>query len=511
MRLFLVITFLIIGCVAVPIKREITKVDEIASINSAHKYVKAHMKNGQVYILHDWFFNEANNTLNGYGTLLDINRRIVEIRSSEGAKEGEKKGSFQLDISRISLLETNEPGPTLAGGLAVVTGITGFAGLICLLNPKACFGSCPTFYASNGHELILLAEGFSSSIAPALEKRDIDMLYGAKTSKNFEVTIKNEALETHCIRYANLLVFEKNQNRIFSTPGGIFFRSAGDWQPEDCKSQNGDCLTEVTEVDGIEYYSLSDSNDLSSREELFISFDVESNKRLGLVIGKRQTLLTTYLMYQGLAYMGKSVSYWLSTLDRNEYRKKENIFDVLGGIEVYSKDSNSDWKFEGEVNETGPIASDFNVIPLHIDHHGKVELKLRLNKGLWRIDYLRLAELSEEVIPELIEPCAVDILDGSEKDPLEKLINPDEYLVTYPGNSYRIKYNLPYDTSEVFLDTKGYYLEWIRDEWVKEQDFQKLNLMLNNPARYLKKVAGPYKELESTMEQTFWNSRYANK
>ncbi len=49
----------------------------------------------------------------------------------------------------------------------------------CIANPKACFGSCPTFYLEDegGREPERpQAEGFSESIARVLEARDIDAL-----------------------------------------------------------------------------------------------------------------------------------------------------------------------------------------------------------------------------------------------------------------------------------------------------------------------------------------------
>ena len=506
------VIFFLFGCKTIPVKREIKKVQEITNISPSHEYIKAHMKDGKVYILYNWRFDKDNNSLNGYGSLLNINRNVIEYRGSLKSKTITKDKLFIVDLSEISLLETNDPGPSLAGGLTVVTGITAGFTIFCLINPKACFGSCPTFYANNGDTLSLQAEGFSASISPSLEKSDIDMLYAARPTKDFELVVTNEALETHSIRYANLLAFEKlSSERIFATPDGSFYRCTDISQPTQCQSQHSDCLNKVTEVDGDEYFSLADSADLCSKEELIITFTLDKNKKVGLVIGKRQTLLTTFLMYQGLAYMGNSVTYWLAELERGKIARKESIFDLLGGIEVFSKDPNGNWRLEGELNETGPIATDFNIIPLSDNHHGKVELKLRLNKGLWRIDYLGLATLSERVLPTVIQPFSVEIIKGTESDPLSKLTHYNEYLVTYPGDAYRIKYSLPFNNAELFLDSRGYYLEWIRDEWVKEQNFQKLNLMISRPSQYLKKVAREYKKIEPFMEETFWNSRYVKK
>lgn len=503
------ILYFLTGCMTVPLKREIKKVAEITAISPSYKYIKAHMQDGTVYILYNWIFNESDSVLTGYGSFLDINRNVLATRGNLKSRARTDQAPFNVNLCDVSLFETNDPGPSIAGGLTVITGITAGFTIYCLINPKACFGSCPTFYADNGDSLTLQAEGFSTSVSPSLEKHDIDMLYSAKPAKDFELVVTNEALETHSIRYANLLAFEKRgDERIFASSDEAFYKCTNISKPEKCQSQSGDCLKKVSNVDGDEYFSLADSANLDSKEELILNFSFDKNKKAGLIIGKRQTLLTTFLMYQGLAYMGNTVTYWMANLERGEVEKHTGIFDLLGGIEVYSKDTSGNWKFEGSVNETGPIATDFNIVPLSQETKGNTEIKLILNKGLWRIDYLALADISDKVEPVLIEPDSVVAIKGSETNPLQKLRNANEYLVTYPGDSYKIKYSLPFAGAELFLDSKGYYLEWIRDEWVKEQNFKQLSLMVNNPSKFLEKSAHEFKKLEPLMEKAFWNSRY---
>ncbi|MCU7549648.1 hypothetical protein OCK74_11015 [Chitinophagaceae bacterium LB-8] len=497
------------ACKTVPVKREIKAVQEISSISPTQKFVKTHMKDGKVYILHHWVYDSARYVMAGYGSLLDINRNVMETR---GGEKRTKDEPFTIPLTEVALLETNDPGPSIAGGLGIVTGITAGFTIFCIANPKACFGSCPTFYADNGDTLALQAEGFSTSISPSLEKNDIDMLYSARYKKDFALVVTNEALETHSIRFAHILAFEKQgTERVFVSADGSFYKCNNVYQPTSCKSDSGDCMNKIQSVDGDEYYSMADADNLNSKEEIIVSFNTEQAQELGLVIGKRQTLLTTFLMYQGLAYMGNSAAYWLAEMERGKIARRETVFDLLGGIEVFAKDENGNWQPEGKLHETGPIATDFNIVPLASKHLGRVDLKLRLNKGLWRIDYLGLATISGKVSPTVIQPYAVETIKGMESNPLGKLTREQEYLVTYPGDSYKIKYQLPYNNAELFLDSRGYYLEWIRTEWMNEQNFRKLHLMVNKPSLYLKRAARPYKKIEPTMEKTFWNSRYVQK
>ena len=154
---------------------------------------------------------------------MDINRVVIEKKGNE--KSNIDNNLFRVPVDEIALVETNEPGPSIVGGLAFVTGITALGSILCLTNPKACFGSCPTFYAFNGDTVTLQAEGFSSSIMPHLEKKDIDMLYSAQVTKEFELILTNEAFETHSIRYAEILAFKKTvDERVFASPEGKFYK-----------------------------------------------------------------------------------------------------------------------------------------------------------------------------------------------------------------------------------------------------------------------------------------------
>jgi hypothetical protein len=491
------------SCKTIAIQREIKNTGEISTLNDS-KYIKAHMHDGTVFILSDYTLDEQTNLITGLGRHLDINRRV--IGNPDPAPRWHK-----VDLDEIALVETNDPGPSIMGALAVVTGITAVMAIYCQINPKACFGSCPTFYADNGDSLVLMAEGFSSSVLPSRENNDIDMLYHAVSQKHFELKLTNEAYETHVIRYADLMVVEKEADeRIFATPDGKFLRTGIIVEPSLCHAGGEDCLEKVSSADGKEYFSTTDPKDIATKEEIFLKFRNPGDGSEGLVIGKRQTLLTTYLFYQSIAYMGGSATYWMAEAERGNIHP-ETLYDLLGGIEVYRKTADNQWLYQGQVDEHGPIATDYNIIPLSPSREEFIELKLVLTKGLWRINYLALASVRDEATPVVVRPGSVTKMQGSDDDPLKRLLDDNEYLVAYPGDIYHISYELPFINAELFLDSRGYYLEWIRDEWVEEQSMRNMWLLKNNPRRYLRKIARDFKELEPSMEETFWNSRYVEK
>jgi len=125
---------------------------------------KLHMKDASVYILDIWYFNELDTLFEGNGTLYDANRKPLRI------------DNFKIPLKNVSLIETNEQNinPSIVT-IAIVTGASIAMAVYCIYNPKACFGSCPTFYVSDGEEMLLQAEGFSGAVAPSLEESNIDI------------------------------------------------------------------------------------------------------------------------------------------------------------------------------------------------------------------------------------------------------------------------------------------------------------------------------------------------
>jgi hypothetical protein len=72
-----------------------------------------------------------------------------------------------------------------------------------------------------------------------------------------------------------------------------------------------------------------------------------------------------------------------------------------------------------------------------------------------------------------------------------------------------LKYKLPTDCRyQFFMETQGYYLEWMREEWLAEENMKKLAFEFVFPGLFLRKAATEFKKIEPTMEKSFWGSRY---
>lgn len=475
-------------------------------------FLKAHHASGKVYLLgQDWKIDTISGVISGRGTLYDFNRTIV----SQGRQE--------FSIDSILIFETNRkivnPEAGRVTALGILTGVNLAIGVICWTNPKACFGSCPTFYI-DGHNKIHLAdaEGFSNAISPSLEQADVDALNNPEVSGSFALTMKNEALETHVVRQANLLAIpRKSGQTILHSRKDKFYSADAIINPSVVLDEKKDITPLMSHADGNEWFSLADEKNLSSKQDLIVEFDAPpAVGQNGLYIHFRQTLMTTYLIYRALQYMGDEISDVFAKIEgQPELRKQLNsgIHGELGEIEVWLWNSiKQQWELQGSVYETGPIAINKQLVPLGTTSNGKTRIKLRLNKGLWRIDHLSLATGLQEVAPIEIQPSKVLYKGHEDAKAWQLLTSPDQQLLSMPGDEFRLIYDMPgpYDYA-LFLKSKGYYIQWMRDNWLGMKDMRKLKTMITQPAKYLRNEASSYKAYESAMEDAFWSSRIDTK
>ncbi len=431
--------------------------------------------------------------------------------------------SFPFDS--ISLVETNKQYVNSESGIvAALTFLTVFnlgVSVYCLANPKTCYGSCPTFYMSEWDNFHYSdAEGFSNAILPSMEYADIDALSNTfHTNNSFTLNLRNVALETHCIRSIKLLAVPRNKGqRIYHSPNDKFYLCNSTVPLSQATALEGDITKSFLSPDIIERFSLSDENNISSKEDIILEFsNSNSYKKLGLNLHFRQTMMSTYLFYSAMGYMGNEVSDCFAKLnsDPNSRMKFDGIINSLGGIEVYLWDrDNNKWVIQETLSETGPIAVNKQFVPLkNINNQRTIKIKLKLNKGLWRLDYAALSEIIQEVTPINILPSRITTKGKTNNECLVLLNNPDKYLITMPGDDYLLTFNLPDKNAdyELFLYSKGYYLEWMRPQWMADKNILKLKLLVDNPELYLKQEPKNYKRFEKYMEQEFWNSKIDTK
>jgi hypothetical protein len=467
--------------------------------------LKVHLKSGELVVFESWKLSAEGDALTGTGT------RYTPLRDAGPS------GTQTIEIESVALLETNDRKQVsglATGGLSTMTAVFGALSIACLSDPKSCFGSCPTFYLEDDPHRPA-AEGFSSSIARALEARDVDALEGAHPRRGLlSVSMRNEAWETHAVRRVRLLSVPRPVGtRIFATRDGGFLAMRGLVAPATCLGPEGDCREPLALADRIERSSPTDPDDLAAREEVELFFP-DAPARAGLVIRARQSLVTTFLFYQTLAYMGHQAGDWLAAAERSGPEGARQLLGmgrVLGGIEVDVPDGAGGWRPAGLFDEAGPIAGDVQVVPLTPrPESGPLTLRLRMAKGLWRIDQVALGEVGEALEATAAGPVAVDHAGRADPSALASLRAGRGHLVALPGDEYRLTFAVPGPpgSQSLFLESEGYYYEWMREEWLREEDPDMVALILMQPEEALRRLAAPFKAREAGAEETFWASRF---
>lgn len=477
-------------------------------------FFKIHLKNGDVSVMDQWQLNEAQDSLFGNGKLYDFNRSELH------------EGQLIFPVENIAIIETNQlkeiksKDKERLSNLAILTGVNALVDILCLSNPKACFGSCPTFYLDGQqHFHSANAEGFSNSIAPSLEEKDIDALVFSTSATEFNLTMKNEAMETHVVNEVAVLAVPKKINEmVFQDEKGHFY-NCGKLIP--CKNaivQNVSIKSKINKIDDLEYYSKTDAVNLAAKEKIFLEFDEVPQTDIGLVVNFRQTLVTTFLLYSALSYMGDEVGDYFAKLENNQLisDRIKNPYERLGDIDLFFwDDKKNEWILFDQIYETGPIATNLIISPIKDFQptNKKLKIKIELAKGLWRLDYIGLTDIDKKSTPHIARPNKLEVVTG-EAYTLDPVLSDDEkYINTMPGDEFKFTFNLPaleddYNY-ELFVSSKGYYLEWIRSDWLKRKDKSKLkNMLLGNDATW-RELAEEFKSMEHEMEEVFWNSKYA--
>lgn len=517
--------------------------------------LKVHLHGGDVVVLTQWGENAATRRITGYGTRYDAHR----------APRG-RTGRVDLPVDSVALLEVTRPSTDVGKGLGITlmasyTVLTGAVSLICMANPKSCFGSCPTFYVDDDHDggsvngprERLVAEGFSSSVARALEATDVDDLRIRAAPGPFSLRMRNEALETHAVRSLRLhAVPEREGERVLSTPTGEFRTARQMFAPVRCSGPEGDCLPAIRALDGMERTSLTDPGDLARREYLELEFRVPAPEgggaaRFGVALAARHSFVSTFLFYQMLGYLGRDAAPLLASLERGDRATLERIRDlkaIPGRLEVTWMDAHGIWQSAGAYVEAGPLATDLQLLELpEIPLDRPLRIRLDLAQGFWRLEHVALVELGEDPVPVTLSPVRVhrvgpgvagepgQALETPASDALATLLHPDHHLVTEPGDHFRIDFDLPvpseagptgpgsWSTSggpgsgdppmyRLFLESTGYYYEWMRKEWMADESPERAATLFFDPERAFRELAPAFKRLEPEMEEAFWASRF---
>ena len=173
-----------------------TKADSVA----IQTPVKAHLRDGST-VLYRAGVLLSRDTLRGQGVryalaLHDSTAVSLVPLDSVVAMESFRRGTDAAPTVIVS---------TLATGLFVAASVVA-AFVISCASPNGICSNCPTFYADSAGTWALQAEGFSYTLGPAFETRDVDLLrVRPDRDGRIQLEVRNEALETDYLNHLELL------------------------------------------------------------------------------------------------------------------------------------------------------------------------------------------------------------------------------------------------------------------------------------------------------------------
>lgn len=412
------------------------------------------------------------------------NTALVSVgqRFALGSSVPTQAGTIPLDsVVGIEAYETkyNVAGSVAATSGAIVLGTVGAAGLAI-----AIFGSCPTFYADSAGTQVLQAEGFSYSIAPLFEQRDVDRLHGLSVvGDNVLLHVRNEALETHYINHLELIeVQHTSAEMAMPDQGGRPIAVTGLTSPVSLHDRAGrDLRTALNAIDGNVFSTAEETLRGVSATDFYDHIDLTipaapGTDSVALVLDMRNSLLNTVLLYDQIlaAPGGKSLDWLGKDLDHiGNAIEMGRWYATRMGMRISVRE-NDIYRQVARIGDSGPIAfHDLTVlVPASRADDGAVHVRLSFVADDWRIDAIRAATSWRRPKLRRVPATTVAMYDSAQNTrALTAIHDVDEsYLITTPGQSFTVSFAVGGESlgpRTFLLASQGYYTEWVRGDWIK--------------------------------------------
>lgn len=429
-------------------------------------------------------------------TVVFRNGALVTADSVTGHVDGVRFGLTLAESTRVHSvplrsvlgLETYrdqvDAGATFAFSFLATAGvIAGTVAIACLADPK-CFGSCPTIYSDSAGEAVLEAEGFSYSIAPLFEMRDVDGLrVRPDSSGEVRLEVRNEALETHYINQLELLeVVHAPDERVAPGADRVPVAVRELKVPDVMRDRAGrDLRATLAAHDGVAFATdpgtLRGATAADHDDWIDLELPAPTGDSAALALRLRNSLLTTVLFYEvmlgdrgagALNYLSDDLSQIGPAVDLGRWYVEHM------GMRIAVWDHGA-WRPAGRLLDTGPVAWKDVVVVVPVPR-GEPRLRIRLSfvADDWRID--RVAVTSEWRRPRARAIPITRVIDseGHEDTTAAASLRAADtrYLRTQPSQRFSARFQAgaaPPDSARSFLlASQGYYIEWIRQGWITQ-------------------------------------------
>ena len=377
----------------------------------------------------------------------------------------------------LEYYEEKVSGSRLALGIVMLT-VGRIAGI------KAAFGSCQTIYSSDGTTQHLEAECFSGSIGSRYEWPDLDRLEQRQPSTGrFTLRMKNEALETHYTDQFRMAYADHPPGTtVFPTPERNLLAIGTPLNPLSATNSDGrDVLPDLRYQDNRIYTidTATVRRMFSERERDWVDFRLvvpPDAEEITIAMRARNSLQSTILFYDVmLRDQGLGAMHWSETLNSSLWYawRLSTWYRQASGIEILVE-QDGEFEKQGRFGDSGPITWKPIATRIPLGRHGDtVTIRLAMVPDSWSIDWVGFdtGEREEPVLQEVYCSESRDSRAEQREDVVAAIHDDDgRFLVNYPGEWLDLSFDLP-PLSEgrqrtLFIYSKGYYVEWIRPEWV---------------------------------------------
>ncbi len=350
----------------------------------------------------------------------------------------------------------------------------------------AIFGSCPTFYSDSAGTQVLEAEGFSYSIAPLFEQRDVDRLRAsANANGRVVLRVRNEALETHYINSLELVeVRHASDELAVPDQSGRAVALRGLVAPAVMRDRAGrDITSAVRADDGVVFSTAEETLRHVSAADLSDYIDIAVPATSGadsvaIVLDMRNSLLNTVLLYEQIlgAPGARSLDWLASDLGRiGNALDMARWYSARMGMRISLREAGV-YRQVARIGDSGPIAYHEVAVLVPVPRRSdgdSVHIRLSFAADDWRIDAIRVASQWRRPETRRVPAGHVEMYDPAQNaGALRSVRDADEgYLITTPGQAFTINFDvgsITTGTRTFMLASQGYYTEWVRGSWIKE-------------------------------------------
>jgi len=508
---FLPLLLLLVSC-ADPVERRvrITKA-ELLRGTEVSASARIHTFDGSVYLARKGF-TIRNDTISGSAQKYDLTR----------LSDSEREWQIPIDsVAGVEYFAVEMPGLREVGNAVSATTFTVYslAGSLVLL--KALFGSCPTFYTYDGEAPVLEAEGFSYSIGKYFEAGDLDRLHVDPSSgAPLRLDIRNEALETHYINQVEVRYLDHpagTEAYPGVEPGTVHILKPR--PPVSAVTMSGrNVLGAVIRRDAESHESDEETTSGLLPKGTLDYIECEFGNPGGssvitVALRGRNTLQNTVLLYDVMMRnQGSLVLDWISKVNENPLYswRLYRWYKEHSGVQVFVE-HDGEFELAERISDTGPIAWKETAVQIPVDPGKKtVRVRFAFLPESWAIDWIGYDDQRYDV-SELtgFAPAAATNNRETDNRSIVRLLgkDDDDYLPTYPGTIVHLTFEAPAARNPgartFFVWSKGYYIEWVRGEWLKARD-DVIVFDIRDPQKISRDLADFWRQKRSAIKEQFY-------